>query len=177
MIDELRASRAEQTRTVVLSGLSMGGAIAAATAAGRDDVAAVVLDSIYANFRHAAMRHMSWVGLPGRWVQSAAIALAARMTGADVDAINPAELIASLKCPVMVIEAGNDWSLSPEDRGALKSAVDRHAPQYGPAELWTVEGAGHLMSLVADPNAYREKVGQFLSSAIDCHAAGPAVQS
>jgi pimeloyl-ACP methyl ester carboxylesterase len=170
VIDEIRAARPERTRTLVLAGLSMGAAVAAATAAVRDDVAAVVLDSAYAEFRSAAVRHMTWVGLPGRWLQSMAIRLAGWMTGCDIDSMNPVDLISSIKCPVMIIEAGNDWSLSKEDRTALKDAVERHRAGRGPAELWTVEGTGHLMALVADANVYREKVGLFLSETLNYKA-------
>ena len=171
VIDELRATKPEQTRVLVLAGLSMGGAVAAATAAKREDVAAVVLDSVYARFRNAATRHMSWVGLPGGWIQLLAIKLAGWMTGADLDSVNPTELVASMKCPVMVIEAEKDWSLSAEDRAALKEAVEKSRGKSGVAELWTVEETGHLMALVADAGAYREKLRNFLSTALNCNVA------
>src|SRR5579859_1967759 len=173
VIDELRASKPEQTRVLVLAGLSMGAAIAAATAHQREDIAAVVLDSVYANFRNAAMRHMSWVGLPGGWIQGMAIRLAGWMTGADLESINPAELIATMKCPAMVIEAGKDWSLSDDDREALKQAVETHKQKYGTTELWTVEGTGHLMALAADANVYRDRVGNFLSAALKSNVENP----
>jgi pimeloyl-ACP methyl ester carboxylesterase len=171
VIDELRSTRPEQTRVLALAGLSMGAAVAAATAAKRDDVAAVVLDSVYARFQNAARRHMSWVGLPGGWIQLLAVKLAGWMTGADLDSINPTELIASMKCPAMVIEAGKDWSLSAEDRAALKEAVEKNREKSGAAELWTVEDTGHLMALVADAGAYRAKLGNFLSTALKCNVA------
>jgi len=171
VIDELRATRPEQTRVLVLAGLSMGAAVAAATAARREDVAAVVLDSVYARFRNAALRHMIWVGLPGGWIQRLAIKLAGWMTGADHESVNPTDLIASVKCPVMVIEAEKDWSLSGEDREALKMAVQTHREKCGPAELWMVEDTGHLMALAADAKVYRDRVGNFLSDAINCNVA------
>jgi pimeloyl-ACP methyl ester carboxylesterase len=177
VIDELRATRPEQTQVLVLAGLSMGAAVAAATAARRDDVSAVVLDSVYAKFRNAAMRHMSWVGLPGGWIQSLAIRLATWMTGAEIDSLDPTELIASIKCPVMVIEAENDWSLSEGDRTALKDAVESHRENYGTAEFWTVEDTGHLMALSRDATVYRDKVGEFLSGAFACNPARAAVES
>jgi pimeloyl-ACP methyl ester carboxylesterase len=175
IINELQTLKPAETRQLVLFGLSMGAAVVAATAALRTDLAAIVLDSPFADFRHAAMRHMQWVGLPGRWLQSMAIRLAEWMTGADIDAIAPVNQIAVLKCPVMIIEAGNDWSLSSEDRMQLRDAIQQHHG-HG-AEIWTVEGVDHLMALVADPDQYRERIGQFLAAALQDAPANGLVQS
>ncbi|HEY8665625.1 MAG TPA: alpha/beta hydrolase [Tepidisphaeraceae bacterium] len=175
IINEFQTTRPADTRQIVLFGLSMGAAVVAAAAALRTDLAAVVLDSPYAHFRHAAMRHMQWVGLPGRWLQTLAIGLAEWITGADVDAVAPVNQIAAIKCPVMVIEAGNDWSLSTEDRARLKEAVEK--PRGHKAEMWTVDGADHLMAMVADPNQYREKLAAFLAEALQVAAADRLVQS
>src|SRR5688500_6788905 len=46
-IDQLRASRPDATRTLVLFGVSLGAAVAAAVAARRDDIDAVIMESPY----------------------------------------------------------------------------------------------------------------------------------
>lgn len=165
VLDELRASRPDDARQLVLFGISMGAAVAAATAAQRSDIAAVIMESPYAEFSRAAAAHMDLVGLPGRFLQRPALRLAQWLTNADFTAVRPADLIAQLPCPVLVIESGFDAFLAPEDRAMLAAAVKAHRVESGPAEIWTVEGAEHLMALTADPAEYQRRIGDFLTRA------------
>jgi hypothetical protein len=164
VIDELRAQKPEATRRMVLFGASLGAAVAAATAIETTDIAAVVMDSPYADFRRAAMAHMDRIGAPGRFLQRQAIRLAEWLTRADYDSVRPADLIPQLQCPVLLIEAGNDSFLGPQDRDALQKGIAAHRPEAGPAQIWTVEGVEHLMAASADPQAYRRIIGQFLAN-------------
>jgi uncharacterized protein len=162
VIDQLRAARPVQTREIVLAGMSLGAAVAAATAVQTSDVAAVVMDSPYADFRRAAIIHMDRLGAPGRLLQRFALRLAEWLTRANYDAVRPIDLIPQLCCPVLVIVSGNDPFLSPSDHAALDNAVRAHRPERGPAQLWTLDRTGHLMAISADPEAYRRRINGFL---------------
>lgn len=171
VIDQLRASRAGDTREIVLFGLSMGGAVALATAAQRSDVAAVVADGVYADFQRASMRHMERSGMPGRSAQRAALWVARRVTGADFDAVRPADLISQVSCPVLVIEGAEDSLLGPEDWAALEQAVGVNRAAHPASAMWRVERVEHLMPVVADPTRYRERVAAFLARAVQAATA------
>ncbi len=57
VLDQLRAARPSDTRTLVLFGISLGGAVALGTAETRDDIAAIVLDSPFTQYSHAVAAH------------------------------------------------------------------------------------------------------------------------
>lgn len=164
VIDELRAQKPKETRRLVLFGASMGAAIAGATAMQAADIAAVVMESPYADFRQAAMAHMDRIGAPGRLLQRLAIRLAEWLTHADYDSVRPADLIGRIPAPVLVIEAGDDSFQSAEERQALRRGIAAHPAEAGPAQIWTVEGVDHLMAISADPETYRRRLAQFLSN-------------
>lgn len=159
VLDEIRAQRPHETRRLVLFGISMGCAVAAGVAAGRDDIAAVVMESPYPDFRSAAMAQMDLLGLPGRPLQRLALALAQWLTRADYDQVRTADLIRKTACPVLLIEAANDALLSPEDRAALAQAVESRGDG---SRVWTVPGVRHLMAVSAYPVEYRQQIERFL---------------
>lgn len=167
LLDQLLAHRPHDTRELVLFGISMGAAIAGAVATGRDDIAAVVMESPYADFRHAALAHMDVMGLPGRRLQRLAIALAQWLTRADFSVASPSRQIPRMNCPVLLIESGRDALLSLDDRASLESAV--HSLGQTSA-VWTVDGVDHLMAFSADPMKYQRRLAQFLSAAAAAHA-------
>ena len=108
VIDQLRADRPAETRHVVLFGVSLGASVALAAAevlgqAGPGVVSAVVLESPFADFRGAALRHMDRLGLPVGWIGRAAVALAQWRAHADFGAVRPVDLLRRVRCPVMVI--------------------------------------------------------------------------
>src|SRR5205823_1719032 len=115
VINALRAERPRETRQLALFGVSLGAAIAVATAEGRDDLAGVILESPFADYRAAVAAHGEMRGLPEGWVREVAIALAEKMSGADFVAVRPQELISRIRCPVMVIHAGLDPFIPPHD--------------------------------------------------------------
>jgi pimeloyl-ACP methyl ester carboxylesterase len=165
VIDDLRARKPEETRQMVLFGVSLGAAIAAATALQSSNISAVVMDSPYADFRSAAMAHMDRIGAPGRLLQRMAIRLAEWLSAADYDAVRPVDLIDRLPGPVLLIQSGNDSFLAPDERAGLGRAVANHAAACGPAEMWNVDHVEHLMALSADPRAYRTRLENFLRQA------------
>jgi len=166
VVSQLRAERPAATRHVVLFGASLGAAVAVATAALRDDLAAVVLESPYTDFRAAARTHMDLLGLPGGLLQSAALRLAEWLAAADFDALDTAELLRSVRCPVLVIAPAEDVFLGAQGFAALESALAERPPGAGAAELWRVHAAGHLLGVHADFDAYAGRLASFLGRSL-----------
>jgi hypothetical protein len=169
MINQLRARRPAETRHLTLFGASTGAAVAAAAAARRNDLTAVIMDSPFADFRRAAMAHFDLLGLPGAVVQRLALRLAEVMSGADFAAASPAATIPTITCPVMLVHCETDPFSGREDQTLLRSTIRDRA---NPADLyWRVENCAHLMAAVADPDLYRQRVAEFLSTAMPATAA------
>lgn len=166
VIDEIRARYPADTQQMVLFGASLGGAVAAAVAAGRSDIAAVVIDSPYPDFPSAAIAHMGRLGAPGHLLARLAVQTASWLTRADYSAVAPVNLIPRLPCPVLLIESGQDHFLSVGQRDLLSHALRSHPPEHGPAELWVAASAEHLLALTADPIAYQQRLSDFLSRAL-----------
>ena len=162
VINELRAQRPGETKRLTLFGVSSGAAIVSATATWRDDLAGVILDSPFADFRHAAMAHFDLLGLPGRPVQSLALRLAERMSGADFGAISPVTTLGAVRCPVMLIQCEADPFAHEQDQAALRAAFDGRSNESD--VYWRVEGCAHLMAVCADEEQYRQRVGDFLAA-------------
>ena len=162
VINELRAQRPGETKRLTLFGVSTGAAIVSAVATRRDDLAGIILDSPFADFRHAAMAHFDLLGLPGRPVQRLALRLAERMSGADFGAISPRATLGAVRCPVMLIQCEADPFTDTQDQAALRAVVDGRSNELD--VYWRVEGCAHLMAVCADEEQYRQRVGDFLAS-------------
>lgn len=166
VIGQLRSQRPAQTRAVVLFGASMGAAVAAGAAALRDDVAAIVMESPYADFRAAATAHMDLLGLPGGAFPAAALKLAEAWSGARFDDVRTADLVRQLRCAVMVITPAGDPFLEPSQLAAIEAAAAARPRGARRFVLWRVEGASHLMAVNAGPELYQLKLEQFLGGAL-----------
>jgi pimeloyl-ACP methyl ester carboxylesterase len=167
VIDQLRARRPAETRRLALFGVSFGAAVAVATAALRDDVDAIVLDSPVPDFAVAAALQMERLGAPVGAVRRTAVRLAQSMTAADYDAVRLLDLLPKLRCPVLVIAPEFDALLKDGFADRLKAAL----PPTG--AYWHVPETGHLMALVADADEYAARLERFLGTAA-ATAASPA---
>jgi pimeloyl-ACP methyl ester carboxylesterase len=169
VINQVRAARPAETREIALFGVSLGAVVAAATAVARadvGDVAAVVLESPYLDFRDPAAAQMQRLGVPRGTILRAALGLAGRIAGTDFAAQRTDRLIERLPCRVMVIAPAEDPYVSPEDVDVLERAVSRRPPSAGPGVFWRVAGAGHGMAMVAEPDEYRTRLAAFLDDAV-----------
>lgn len=183
VIDQLRAARPNATRRVWLFGVSLGAAVALATAALRgggndDDLAGVILNSPYVAFPSAARAHARLMGFPGPAFQAPAIRLAEWLGGANFSAVRPVDLIESgVRCPLLIIQEADDPFLSEGDDQRIAAAVARRPASFGPSLCWTVPNAGHVLALAAAPDAYRQTVADFIaqtSRSSTAQAAAPA---
>ena len=165
VINQFRAARAGETQSVILFGVSLGAAVAAATAVQRDDIDAVILESPYADYRSAITAHAEILGQPSGWLQEVGVRLAEWMSGADFDAVRPVDVIRKIPCPLMIVQAGDDPFVPPADARRIEEAAASR-----PADLqtvyWHVPGAPHVQALSADATAYRAKLKTFLDAPV-----------
>jgi pimeloyl-ACP methyl ester carboxylesterase len=164
LLNQLRLIRPEQTRRLVLFGASMGAAVALATAALREDIAGVVLDSPYMDYAWAVHTHLSLIGLPSRLLATAAIKLAQLESGARFDEVRPIDLLERVQCPIMLVRGEAEEFLGPAERQRLIAAMRRRAEglaRRGADLEWMVPAAGHLGALHADPDGYARRLREF----------------
>jgi pimeloyl-ACP methyl ester carboxylesterase len=194
VIGQLRAERAREAAHVILFGVSLGAAVAAAVAAlpgealdgrargenGADSpdvataqsghspplVSAVVMESPFADFCAAAAAHMDALGLPGGPFPRAALWLAERMSGARFDDVRPVDLIRTAWCPVLLIAPAADVFRTAAETAAMEAALAARPAGSGVGRVWRVEGADHLMAAHADPAEYRRVLESFLAEAL-----------
>jgi pimeloyl-ACP methyl ester carboxylesterase len=158
IIDQILASRPNQTRQMILFGISLGAAVAVAVAVERTDIAALVLESPFADYERAIAAHSALLGLPGGSMLRSAIGLAQMLSGASFDTIRPADLLKKVHCPVLCIVGGEDELLSESEFEALQAAVSN----LPGSDFWQVENAGHLQAMQVNPTSYRARVNRFL---------------
>jgi uncharacterized protein len=161
IIDQLKLQRPGQTESIILFGISMGAAVAAATANIRSDLTGVILDSPYAHFRDAASLHADLTGLPGESFLALGWQLAKWRTGANFEEIDPARTIQTAKCPVLIIAATRDLLVSPEAQVCLQSSITRRGDC---SRVWAME-ADHVLGYSADPSEYEAQIKRFLDQA------------
>lgn len=166
VIDQLRGRRPAETEHLVLFGVSLGAAVAAATACLRTDIDAVIMDCPYANFTSAAATHAKMWGMPSGWLTRQVIWLAQKISRADFKAVRPSDLIGQIPCPVMVIRGCRDFLVDSADDVELAEAVRRRSPGTGPNDYWRIDEAGHILGLAADPQAYEQRIGDFVNQAM-----------
>jgi pimeloyl-ACP methyl ester carboxylesterase len=164
VINQVRAQRARETEQLALFGVSLGAACAVGAAATRDDIAAVILESPYADYRRAIAAHGRMRGLPEGVLRDVAIRLAEWMSSADFRGCRPGELIAQVKCPVMVIHSGDDPFVPGDDAAAMERAI---AARGNAKDVrWSVESAGHVLGMALDAEEYHDRLDAFLAGAV-----------
>jgi pimeloyl-ACP methyl ester carboxylesterase len=163
VINQFRAAHPRETETLAIFGISLGAAVAVATAATRDDIAAVILESPYGDYRQAIAAHAHMQGFRGEFPRNVGVRLAEWMSGADFDAVRPRQLIGKIACPVMIIHAGEDKFILASDASALDEAL--RARHNDRDVLWNIPDAGHVLGLAATgPEEYERRIGAFLSA-------------
>jgi pimeloyl-ACP methyl ester carboxylesterase len=154
VIDQILSSRPDETRRLILFGISLGAAVAVGVAAQRTDIAAMILESPFADYERVVAAHSRLLGLPGGVMLKTAIGGAKILSGARFEKVRPVELLGSVKCPVLCIVGCEDELLDEVDVQGLQKATQR-IPQ---SVFWAVERAGHLQAMVVDAVQYQAKV-------------------
>jgi pimeloyl-ACP methyl ester carboxylesterase len=172
VIDQLRAARPRETETLVIFGVSLGAAVGVAATLLRHplDIAGLILESPFADYRLAVAAHAKMQGYSGDALREIATRLAEWISGADFNAVRPQDLMPRLTCPVMVIHSGGDPFVPAEDATAMaESLKSRNHPND---ILWSIPEAGHVLGMAeVGPEEYRKRVAKFL----DRIAASPTV--
>jgi pimeloyl-ACP methyl ester carboxylesterase len=159
MIDWLEREKGPDR--IVTLGVSMGGATAVAEAVRDERIDAVIVESLHATLANAAQARLDRSGyplsLPGSW----AILLGSLVrTGEDVSAVDPVQTIERLdERPVLIIHAGQDGSIGPDDAEAILAAAEAAG---SPTELHVCAAAGHAESNRTCPQDYAVWVLGFL---------------
>lgn len=190
VVHELAIRRPAETRTLVLFGISLGAAVAAAMAAlsqshnvdissaGSGDteatplIHAVVLESPFADFRSASTAHFVQLGLPGGWVARLALRWAQWLSSANYRAVRPVVLIGQMTCPLLVLAAGEDLYVGLQEAENLERAVANRPASAGPSIYRRFADVEHLMGVVDAPEAYRQAIAAFVGSVVAVQATG-----
>lgn len=162
VIDQIRLLRPDRTRELVLFGVSLGAAVALATAAMRDDIDAIIVDSPFADFRRAAMAQADLMGMPMRLLPALAFELAKKMSGANPDEVRPIDTLLKTRAPILAIllhnEALNDEIAAKELDEALAARSERGLV----TQVWRID-APHALGLTENSAEYSRKIGDFLA--------------
>jgi len=159
VIDQLLNLYPGQTRQLVLFGASVGGAVAAAVASRRNDIAAVILESPIPDYEHAIAAHARLIGLPTGLLLRAAINIAQWFSGAKFSHVRTVDLMAKLTCPILAIVGSEDELLDADDFKQLEQAANANPS----GTIWQVEDCGHVQAMALHPVAYQRQLRQFLS--------------
>lgn len=158
VINLLRARRPDETRRLVLFGISFGAAVAVAAAVQRTDIDAIVLDSPVPDFAQAAMIQMNGLGAPSGLLRRLAVKLAQQITGAQYADVRMLDLISSLRCPAFISAPDHDVLLDNGVGDRLRESLPANSV------YWLVRDTGHLLALPTDPNEYQRRIGEFLDA-------------
>ncbi len=144
---------------VLLHGFGLGASLALEAAAAESPVAGVIADSPLASMREQQrLRHRRWP----RHLLALAYALARRLFGADVDAVNPMGAVASADgVPVLFVCGEQDAQVPPSHTLNLAAASlsRRH-------EVWVAPEAGHCEAFVRHPGEYLRRSLDFIEIAV-----------
>jgi len=161
VIDGLKTAKVQAASEITLFGVSLGAAVACGVAAKRGDIAAVVLESPFDDFRNAV----------GEWAERSSVPLpslsrlvcraAGWISDADFAAVRPVDLIPSIPAPLLVITGEADSFLTPAQLERIRAALAAR-----PAERITQHAvfpqAAHNMALAVDPAGYQQTLSTFL---------------
>ncbi len=164
VLNELLAQRADSARQLVLFGVSMGAAVAMGVAEMRDDIDAMILESPYADYLHGVEAHARVMQMPLPSLAPLALRVAEWMSGADFSAVRPAELLDRVIFPALVIGAADDPFVTREDAAAIERVMHERSRRGVQSVYWRVEGAGHVMGIVADAGKYARQIQTFLQT-------------
>jgi pimeloyl-ACP methyl ester carboxylesterase len=145
--------RTKSPPSIAVLGVSMGGAAAIDEAATDDRVSAVILDSTHATLVGALERQLESRGLPLALPSAWSILLGGLLrTGEDLSLADPLQAIEEIgERPVLIVEAGEDDAVGPNDGDDLKRA----APDKGArVELKDCPAAKHGESVEACSSEY-----------------------
>ncbi|MEO0557754.1 MAG: alpha/beta fold hydrolase [Bacteroidota bacterium] len=141
---------------LAIVGQSMGGA--AAILAGRQlNADVLVVEAVYASVERATRNRLEMrLGRLGEALTPLLTAQLGPRLGVSADSLRPAVSVTRIQAPLFVLVGSQDAHAHPEEAQAIYDA----APN--PKVLWVVEGAVHQDLYRFSPEAYRQRVLEFL---------------
>jgi len=123
VLDQIRLARPSDTAQMMVFGVSLGAATAAATAALRDDLAAVVLES--PPRISGARQCRTWIGSARResFFRPLLLSMAQQLAKCDFSAVRPFDLIRQIRCPLMIIAPDNDPMVGIHAQEAMEQSL------------------------------------------------------
>ena len=161
VIDALRVEKPAATKSLTLFGASLGAAVVAATAPRRTDLAAVVMESPYADYRSAVRVHMRRRGYPLISLSNAVCRVAEWISRSDFRLVRPAVTVPMIKSPLLVVYGDADPLI---DGPTLDAALTTRAAD-SVTRRNVFPGVPHVMALAHAPDAYEASVTAFLRDA------------
>jgi fermentation-respiration switch protein FrsA (DUF1100 family) len=135
-------------------GLSLGGAAAILAGLPAD---AMVLEAVYADFGRAVENRLAlWLGSPGRHLAPVLTWQVKPRLGFDPEVLRPAERIAELRAPLLLIAGDADRHATLDEARLL------YARARAPKELWIIAGAKHVDFHRYAPEPYERRILEFL---------------
>ena len=146
---------------IALFGWSMGAAAALNAAPQLPEVRGIVADSSFAYLSTVIASNLDrFTGLPEYPFVPLITLFMTQMAGHGADENEPARSAANAERPILVIQGTRDDIASPQDGATLATAAGDLA------ELWLVDGAGHVDARRTSPREYEARVLAFLEEAL-----------
>ena len=139
-----------------IHGESLGAAASIAVLEEKPPVDFVVADCGFSDIVPVLKTKASDMHAPDFLIDLASVFVRARF-GCSFSQMRPIESLDKNMIPILFIHGEDDHFISPEHSKRMKEATK------GYAEIHLFSGAGHAMSILADPKAYREYVDKFLA--------------
>ena len=160
-LDHLAARGVDMDR-VALFGWSMGAAAALHAMPIAPEVRAVVADSSFARLTNVVSSELTRMSeLPAYPFVPLILFFASHMTDREPGDNEPEREARAIQRPLLVIQGSKDALAEPEGNG---EALARAAGAW--ADLWLVEGAGHVDARRTNPFEYERRVVSFLTEAM-----------
>lgn len=140
-----------------IHGESLGAATSIAVLEEKPQIDFVVADCGFSEIFSVLRGGLKGMHLPGFLVNVAS--LCAKISyGYSFSQMRPIDSLKENRIPILFIHGAEDSFILPEHSEKMKAVTK------GYAELHLIEGAGHALSIITDPEAYREYVNKFLTT-------------
>jgi hypothetical protein len=136
--------------------------IAAACAAEREDLAALVLDSPVDGWSSATERYGELLGLPLPRAHGLRLRLAQWRLGVRFNDVRPAVTLPKVKGPTLAIMPTSDVLVSAAESEAIARAAEAQGELSG---AWRV-ACSHNLALATHPAEYERRLREFLNAAL-----------
>jgi len=135
------------------------GAASACIFASQNSIGALILDGCFDKVNNMVVSEAKDIGIPEFLTESflPGVLLMAKIFY-GYNAINPLDVIPDVKCPILFIHEENDESISKKQMENLYDASRNHTNKF-----WEVSNTKHSQAYKNYPNAFIEKVEQFVN--------------